>query len=401
MSNSLARPPFMRVPFDPEHRRQWLDIPFAESEYQERWRRVGRSLDAAGVDVLVAFASPGDCAAVRWLGNMDSGAGHTAVLVSRSGVTILVTNALLHAEPMHSEVWMTPIDEVRVTVNRRHVPDAKLIETLIVEAAEDLAGARAVLGTTGNVPAPVSAALSMAHRVVSMEAVVQDLMAVKSPAEIALMEKANTVSDTVLEAVRAALRPGISEAELAGIAFGKMMEGGAEGPSFGMALVGGPRSGLKHVAPTDYRMQDGDFMFIDFGLLYHGYVTDNSRSGLVGKGTEEQRRFLETGLEMTTTAVAVAKPGAPQSALDDAAFEVARDAGYADIYWCRAHGVGTTTFMAPRFAPGDQTPLRVGEVFSLEPMLVHHGVGTACIENTVLITETGARVLSKASERWW
>ena len=60
--------------------------------------------------------------------------------------------------------------------------------------------------------------------------------------------------------------------------------------------------------------------------------------------------------------------------------------------------LGMTTFMAPRFAPGDSTPLRVGEVFSLEPMLVHHGVGTACIENTVLITETGARVLSKASE---
>jgi Xaa-Pro aminopeptidase len=71
------------------------------------------------------------------------------------------------------------------------------------------------------------------------------------------------------------------------------------------------------------------------------------------------------------------------------------------MYWCRAHGVGTTTFMPPRFAPGDQTPLRAGEVFSLEPMLVHHGVGTSCVENTVLVTETGARVLSHATERWW
>ena len=142
-------------------------------------------------------------------------------------------------------------------------------------------------------------------------------------------------------------------------------------------------------------------MFIDFGLLYKGYVTDNSRSGLVGRGTAEQRRFLETGLEMTAAAVAVSRPGAPQSALDDAAFRVACDAGYRDMYWCRAHGVGTTTFMQPRFAPGDQTPLRAGEVFSLEPMLVHHGVGTSCVENTVLITETGARVLSRATERWW
>jgi Xaa-Pro aminopeptidase len=401
MANSLARPPFTRVPFDPKHRRQWLSIPFPEEEYRERWLKVGRALDAAGADVLVAYASPGDCAIVRWLANMDSGAGHTAAMVSRRGACVLATNALLHAEPMHSEVWMTPIDDVRITVNRRHIPDAKLLETVILEAVQDLGGSKAVLGIGGNMPAPVSAVLSKAHRTVSLEAVLQDIMSVKSPAEIALMEEANAISDAALEAVREALRPGVTEAELAGIAFAKMMEGGSEGPSFGIALVGGPRSGLKHVAPTHYRMQEGDFMFLDFGLLYKGYVTDNSRSGLVGHGTAEQRRFLETGLEMTAAAVAAARPGAPQSALDDAAFRVACDAGYRDMYWCRAHGVGTTTFMPPRFAPGDQTPLRAGEVFSLEPMLVHHGVGTSCVENTVLVTETGARVLSHATERWW
>ena len=352
MSNSLARPPFTRVPFDPDHRRQWMSIPFPETEYQARWQRVGRALDAAGLDVLVAYATPGDCAIVRSLSNMDTGYGHAAVAVSRSEAVVLTTNALLHAEPMHSEVWMTPIDDVRVTVNRRHIPDAKLIEELILEAVVELGGARAALGLAGGVPAQVAAALAAAHRTTSVEAVLQDLMAIKSPAEIALMEQANAISDTVLEAVREQLRPGVSERELAGVAFGKMMAGGADGPSFGMALVGGPRSGLKHVAPTGYRMQDGDFMFIDFGLLYHGYVTDNSRSGLVGKGTAEQRRFLETGLEMTAAAVAAAKPGAPQSALDDAAFAVARDAGYTDMYWCRAHGVGTTTFMKPRFQPG-------------------------------------------------
>jgi hypothetical protein len=56
MSNSLARPPFTRVPFDPDHRRKWLSIPFAEAEYETRWNRVGRALEVAGLDVLVAYA---------------------------------------------------------------------------------------------------------------------------------------------------------------------------------------------------------------------------------------------------------------------------------------------------------------------------------------------------------
>jgi Xaa-Pro aminopeptidase len=122
---------------------------------------------------------------------------------------------------------------------------------------------------------------------------------------------------------------------------------------------------------------------------------------VVGKPSDEQLSFLAVCEEMTATAAALARPGVEQRALDDVAFAVASARGFGDDYYFRAHGVGTALFLPPRFVPGDTRPLRAGEVFSLEPMLVRHGFGTACVENTVLVTESGSEILNCSPAKWW
>lgn len=398
----MTRPAWGRVPFDPESRRPWLRMPFDEAEYRARWQRVGDRLAENGLDAVVAYAIPGDGATVRWLTNFESYVGHTAVVVTAAGDCALVTNSLMRAEPMQSSIWMTPVEDVRATGNRRYMPQAKPIDALVLEVLGDYLPARPRVATAGPLPADIGTSLGQELGALPDATVeLAELMAVKSEAEIALLRRANQLTDQVLDKVRAHLVPGVSENELAGHAYGEMMRGGGEGPSFPIALVGGPRAGLKHVAPTDYRLAEGDLFFIDFGLIYEGYMTDVARSGVVGRPDAEQRRFLEACIAMTAAAVAVARPGASQSALDDAAFRVAAELGFAEDYYFRAHGVGTALFLPPRFNPGDNRPLRAGELFSLEPMLVRHGYGTACTENTVLITETGAEVVSRAETRWW
>jgi Xaa-Pro aminopeptidase len=393
------RPRWGRVPFDPASRAPWRRAPFDDAEYEDRWARVGAWLAGEGLDALVAVASPGDSAMTRWLANYESYVGQTAVVVTARGAAAVATNSLMRAEPMHSGVWMSPVADVRPAGNRRYMPDAKTLEQLVGEILADHAPGRPRLALAG----PVTAAMQRAFpEAADATAALAGLMAVKSPAEVALLRRCNAAGDAMLEAAMAGLRPGVSEHELAGDVFRAMMAAGAEGPAVPLALVGGPRSGLKHVGPTEYRLRVGDLFFVDVGPFVEGYACDISRSGVVGgRPDAEQRRFLDCGVAMTAAAVAAAGPGVPQKALDDAAFAVACEFGLAEDYYFRAHGVGTALFLPPRFNPGDATPLRPGEVFSLEPMLVRLGYGCACVERTVLVTETGVELLDSQAPRWW
>ncbi|WP_421881927.1 M24 family metallopeptidase [Pacificispira sp.] len=402
--DTMTRPAWGRVPHDLQSRAPYLRMPFTREEYAARWQRVGAILDAFDIGVLVVVGRPGDSGFIRYLTNFESYVGDTVVVLNRKGEIALATNSLMRSEPMQSGVWMTCVEDVRPTGNRRYLPNAKPLEELTTDLIADYRTDGASIATCGSVPAALLRALHAAHPGVcfrDLGAEVADIMAVKSTAEIALLRRANVAADRVLDVVLRNLRAGVSENELAGLAYGEMMRLGAEGPSFPLALTAGERTGLKHASPTDYVARDGDMFFIDIGMVLDGYMTDNARSGVLGTPSDLQRAFLEACVEMTAAAATVAGPGVPQSALDDAAFAVASEYGFSQDYYFRAHGVGTALFLPPRFVPGDEKSLRPGELFSLEPMLVRHGFGTACVENTILITDDGAETLNQNTAQWW
>lgn len=402
-NNSIQRPPWGRVPFDQKNRELWGRSPFDLSEYEARWKKVAAQLRDQQLDAVVAYATPGEASLVRYLTNFDSSLGHSVAIVTSDAQCILLTNGLLRSEPMHSQIWLSPIADVRRAGNERHRTTLPKLGDAVVQALQDY-GAKQRIGFAGSIPYAtyqILEAFAGTKKLVESSAILNDVMAIKSAAEIALFRRAHAVSDRAFERVRSMLGVGINELELAGAVFEEIGRGGADGLSFPLSLVGGPRSGHKQVGPIDYALQDGDLVFMDLGIAFEGYMTDNSRGGVVGKATAEQKRFLEAGEKMTLASVSVAGPGVSQQRLDDAAFEVACEYGFVDDYYFRAHGISTTPFSMPRFIPTDETPLRVGELFVVEPMLIRQGYGTACDEFTVLVTETGVEVLSTAGERWW
>ncbi len=399
---AFTRPPWGRVPFDMHTREPWLRVPFARSEYEARWHRIAAVLDAAGVDAIVVTGGPGDCGLLRYVTNFESYVGYSAAIITRKGECALATNSLMRGEPMHSSIWMTYVEDVRPTMPRRYAPQAPSLEAKVTEVLGDYRVTGGRIAYAGTLGRELWAALEQAAPagVVDFSAQLNDVMRIKSAAEIALLTQANAVAAEAFRQVRAALRPGVTETRLAAIAFAAMMEGGAEGPSFSLALAGGPRSGLKHVLPSHYALRQGDIFFMDFGLVLEGYVTDNARTAIVGRGSPEAIRFVETAERMTEAAIAAVAPGTSQSVLDDLAFAVACDAGFAEDYYFRAHGVGTTLFQPPRFYPGEHETLRVGEVFSLEPMLARLGFGSACVERTLVVTEAGCQRLGHDDGIW-
>lgn len=398
-----VRPAWGRVPYDMPSRTPWLRVPFTREEYAERWRRVGAAMGKGGLGAVVVLGGPGDSGLLRYLTNYDSNAGYTAAVVTPDGRCAMATNSLLRGEPMHSGVWMSYVEDVRPTMSRRYNPSAPTLEEKVAEVLSDYGAEGGSIGIAGMASHDMWTALNRVSRgsVVDFSAQLNEAMTIKSPAEIDLLRRANTVSEQAYAAIRAEMKAGVTEMHLAGVAFEVAMGSGAENLSFPMALVGGPRAGLKHVLPTDYVLREGDMVFMDFGLVFDGYVTDNAKTAVVGRGPEEVVHYVRTADDMTKASVAAIKPGVAQSVIDDVAFEVACEAGLANDYYFRAHGVGTTLFQFPRFFPGDGTPLREGQVFSLEPMTTRLGFGGACVERTILVTSDGCELLGGETDGVW
>jgi len=397
------RPAWGRYPHALEDRLSWLRCPFSELEYKSRWQKIATHLRDKNLGAMVAFGQPGNCGVVRYLTNFDSYVGNTVVVISSAGDCIIATNSLMRAEPMQSSIWMTRVRDVRVTSPKRYAPTAPELKVLIQEIFQDYGLQNSKIGTVGKFEHGFFDREDASQPIQELEVFDTDfaaLSAIKSDEEIAIIRRANAAASDVFSSVRAATKIGVTETHLAGVAFETMMKAGAEGTSFSLALVAGARSGLKHVLPSDYSIQSGDILFIDFGLILDGYVTDNARTGIIGPASDEARRFVETAEGMTQAAISVAGPGVPQHVLDDQAFAIACENGFRDDYYFRAHGVGTTLFQQPYFHPGSADPLRANEVFSLEPMLVRLGYGSACVERTLLVTQTGVEVLDTGPGIW-
>jgi Xaa-Pro dipeptidase len=195
--------------------------------------------------------------------------------------------------------------------------------------------------------------------------------------------------------------PGITEKELRARAVEAMLMAGADGAK--VALTSGPRSGLKHAEPTDRPIEEGDMLFVDVGAPCQGYMSDVARTGVVGVADDQKRKMLETALEMRDKVVEAVKPGARICDLQLIAENVAAKHGFADYYYPTGfgHGIGTSVVESPILFPDSEAQLEENMVFSLEPMIVIEGVGTAVFEDMILVTSDGGESLSDATTSTW
>jgi Xaa-Pro aminopeptidase len=398
-----------KVPYGREERRQWTVLPFPVAEYERRIKAVQARLRAAQLDALVAFSNRGDPGNVRYLSNFESGPGDTAVVVPVEGTPMLSTNWLMHGEPMHTAIWATWMDDVRPA--ERPGMASTLATTVSGQTADRLQEAhvdRGRIGLAGVPLLPYRFVEDLRERLpratwVPADDLMFEVRARKSAPEIEVMRRAARISGRMHEAALAALVPGATEREVAAAAHAAAFREGADALAFESAVATGARAGLKHCAPTDRRLQAGDMVFLDMAAMRDGYYADVSRSTVVGSPSPEQQRFLDTGLAMYEAAFSKAGPGVPVQQMIAAARLIAEREGYAADYMPKGfgHGLGCSLFELPSLRPTTGSILEPGNTFALEPMLVRTHFGTACIEETVLITERGAEALSGCPLRVW
>lgn len=396
-----------RVPYGPEDRLPWRIMPFPDEEYEERITRLRSLMARDDLDCVLVVGTGAESDGIRYLTNFqDVYGGETVLVVPPDGDVTMVTNAVMHGEPMHSGIADAWPRDVRAAAAPRTVTggvQAYTLEHHVADAMRRIA-APARIGLCGRASTDLAERLDLAGRGlerVPASSLLSEMRAIKSPREVDLLRRAARIADAGLDAALAAAVPGATEHDVAAAANDAMFRGGAEHPSFPISVVAGARSGLKHAPPTPKVIEPGDLVYVDLGARYLGYCSDASRQTVCGEPSDEQLRFMETQIEIVEHVVAGVRPGAVIGDLAVGALEIADREGYGEYLYFRGHGIGLGLGDAPALAPGNPAAFEEDMVFCLEPMLVKSSFGSASWEDMWHVTASGVERLNQSSYRPW
>ena len=233
--------------------------------------------------------------------------------------------------------------------------------------------------------------------VVPTSGLVEELRLVKDAGELARIEAACAIADAALAQVRHRLAARPTEAELGLELDTAMRRLGAADVSFETIVASGPNGARPHARPGPRTIDDGDLVVIDFGALVDGYHSDMTRTLWVGEPTARQRRMWDVVAEAQAAWVAAVGPGVPVGDVDAACRQVIDDAGWGDAFLhATGHGVGLDIHEAPRVGRAGDATLAAGQVVTVEPGVYLPPDGGVRIEDTLVVTDEGARALTLA-----
>lgn len=225
----------------------------------------------------------------------------------------------------------------------------------------------------------------------------RELRTVKDEEEIRRLTKAQRIAEKALEEVLGFIRPGVTEKEIAARLLYLMRLNGAEKESFDPIVVSGENGAMPHGVPSDKKVQNGEFITMDFGCIADGYCSDMTRTVALGYVTEEMREVYDTVLRAQTEAIAATAAGKTGKEIDGIARKVICDAGYGEYFGhSYGHGVGVEVHEAPGVGSRSTAPLPAGAVTSAEPGIYLPGKFGVRIEDVVVVREGGCENLAMA-----
>ena len=223
-----------------------------------------------------------------------------------------------------------------------------------------------------------------------VDEIINKLRSIKTEKEIEYIKKAQQIAEAAFEYILKFIKVGVTEKEIALELDFYMLSHGAEAVSFETIAVSGKNSSMPHGVPTDKKIENGDFITMDFGAVYNGYHSDMTRTVIVGKPTEKQKEVYETVLKAQTEALAVLKAGVSGVDADKAARDIIDAKGYKENFGHgTGHGVGIEIHESPNLSPYSKAILETGNIVTVEPGIYIPDEFGVRIEDMALITEDG------------
>ena len=216
------------------------------------------------------------------------------------------------------------------------------------------------------------------------------LRQIKEEYELERMRKAQQITDAAFTEVLQRIEPGMTEKELAAELIYCLLKNGGEGLSFEPIVVSGPNTSLPHGVPGDRRIREGDFVTMDFGVMYQGYCSDMTRTVAISYASEEMRKVYDTVLQAQLAGIAATRAGVKGREVDAAARQVIEAAGYGPYFGhSYGHSIGMECHEMPPCSPSSEAVMEENMVSSAEPGIYLPGKFGVRIEDCVIYTEDG------------
>jgi Xaa-Pro aminopeptidase len=228
-----------------------------------------------------------------------------------------------------------------------------------------------------------------------LDGTVEKQRMVKTGEEIEKIRAAVLLNEQVFRKIHAAIRPGMTEREVALALEREMMLSGAESPSFETIVAFGENAAKPHAVPTGRELQEGDAVLVDMGLVLDGYCSDMSRTFVAGRPNRTFTDRLRIVRRAQQEAVHLIREGVTCREVDGAARRVIREAGYGKFFGhALGHGVGLDVHEEPRLSSRSRRKLRQGMIVTVEPGIYLPGWGGIRQEDMVVVRKNGCEVLN-------
>ncbi|MHC4242588.1 MAG: M24 family metallopeptidase [Planctomycetota bacterium] len=257
----------------------------------------------------------------------------------------------------------------------------KSVQTVTVEKSISLAG-------FGALKKHVKA------RIKSVADVIENVRSSKDPVEIKTIEAAASISAKALEKSLGYIKPGVTESELAGMLDFQIRKLGGTN-SFETIVAFGPNASRPHHQPGGKRLKQKDIVLIDFGAKYKGYCSDITRCFVVGNREAFYKKVYDVVEQAQAAAIKKIKTGVKMKDVDAAARKVIKDNDLPVYGHGTGHGLGLVIHESPFLKAEGKGTLEAGEVITIEPGIYIPGKLGVRIEDDVLVTEGGCRILTR------
>ena len=239
----------------------------------------------------------------------------------------------------------------------------------------------------------------MTADLVPFNQLLEKMRLVKDSTEVAKLQRAADLHTAGFRYLLEQIRPGVSERHLANLLDYWMKEHGASGASFPTIVASGLNAAKPHATASDKLLADGDILTLDFGYFVDGYTADMTRTVAVGSIDPELRDVYQIVNVARQAVIDQVRVGVRGDKLDAAGRQLIEEAGYGDEFnHGMGHGIGLAVHELPAsYGPGaSQVKLVNNEVLTVEPGIYIPEIGGVRIEDDVVVTHAGPRVLTTA-----
>lgn len=344
----------------------------------ERQAALRALLAAEGVDALLVTHLPN----IRYLTGFT---GSAALLLLRHDGAVLFTD-FRYATQAPAEVG----DAAAVEIDAASVWDR--LREACADRPEETVGFEAHTLTVRD----AGRLKKCASRTAPVGELVEGLRTVKAPEEVAAIEAAASLASAALAEILPTIGPGQSELLVASRLEAALRRRGSEWHPFQTIVASGPRSALPHAHTTERVIEPGEFLLIDFGAQVDGYCADLSRTVVVGgRADDRQRTVYEAVRAAQQRAREEIRAGMTGREADALARDLLAARGLAEAFGhSLGHGLGLEVHEAPRLSTTSASVLPVGAVVTIEPGLYLPGWGGVRLEDDIVLTAAGPRLLS-------